>query len=460
MKKTNIYPGKSLSQFLIMLLLILAAGVNTGCKKFLETKSVQNLATPENLEQLQGLLDNPIMTNGPLANNTSTDEYYIGYTQYLSRPEKTRRTYVWDATLEQDAEWTNLYSAVYYANNVLFNLDFVSGTDQQKNHIRGQALFFRAHAFFQLLELYAKQYDPATAGSDMGIVLRLDADFNKPSVRSSVEQCYQQVIQDLQRAADLLPTTVAYKFRPNKPACLGLLARVFLQKGDYTQALSYARQSQGLYNTLINYNTIATPYPTLPMPNLANNVEVLFYFRAEVPLNADYTRGARTDSVLMTTYAAQDIRRTLFFIKNADNSYSYRGVYTAESRVLFTGVATDEILLISAECEARLNNANAALADLNKLLVNRYTTGNFVPYQNLNATQALDLVLLERRKQLINRGLRWSDLRRLNRSNQYAITLKRVLNGVTYQLPANDLRYVFLIPVSVINLTGMPQNPR
>ena len=431
----------------------------TGCKKFLETKSVQTLATPESLVELQGLLDNPNLTAGPTFHNTASDEYFMPYNQYLTRPEIARKTYIWDANLDTYTEWGVLYNTIYYANNVLFNLDFIEGSQEEKRSIKGQALFLRSHSFFLLLQLFAPQYDPTTADTDLGIVLRLNADFNEMSVRSSVRKCYQQTIADLEEAATLLPNTLLNKNRPNKAACYGLLARVYLQIGDYSKALTNARECQTLYNTLIDYNSFTVPYPMFPLPNLNNNSEILFYYTSANPLNANHVR-SRVDSNLVSQYSNDDIRKGLFFIQNPDQTYIFRGQYTGESLVLFTGVATDEVLLISAECEARRNRPNEALADLNRLLVNRYKSGTFVPFQNLNASQVLNIVLMERRKQLLNRGIRWSDLKRLNKESQFAITIRRNLNGTIYELPPNDKRYVFLIPLEVINLTGMPQNPR
>ena len=59
------------------------------------------------------------------------------------------------------------------------------------------------------------------------------------------------------------------------------------------------------------------------------------------------------------------------------------------------------------------------------------------------------------------RGLRWTDLRRLNRDPRYAVTLTRSINGTTYMLPPNDARYVYPIPDAVIAANpGMEQNVR
>jgi hypothetical protein len=98
--------------------------------------------------------------------------------------------------------------------------------------------------------------------------------------------------------------------------------------------------------------------------------------------------------------------------------------------------------------------------DLNTLLMTRWKTGTFVPYQAANADDALQQILTERKKELLFRGTRWADLRRLNKDSKFAMTLTRIINGVTYTLPPNDPRYAMPIPDNEISLSGIPQNAR
>ncbi len=119
--------------------------------------------------------------------------------------------------------------------------------------------------------------------------------------------------------------------------------------------------------------------------------------------------------------------------------------------------------LIRADLYARAGNIAAALQDLNTLLAARYQTGTFTPYQatSLSADQALALIISERRKELCYRNeLRWADLKRLISDSRFAITLTRNLAGTTYTLAPGDKRYTFLIPISVVQITGIPQNER
>lgn len=127
---------------------------------------------------------------------------------------------------------------------------------------------------------------------------------------------------------------------------------------------------------------------------------------------------------------------------------------------MFSGLATDEMYLIRAESYARTGKVSEAISDLNILLQNRYKTGTFTPYStSLSEKQALDTILSERRKELPFRGLRWADIRRLNKEGAN-ITLTRRLNGQIHTLPPNDLRYVLPIPPDVLRLSNIENNPR
>src|SRR4051794_5490712 len=98
------------------------------------------------------------------------------------------------------------------------------------------------------------------------------------------------------------------------------------------------------------------------------------------------------------------------------------------------------------------------MEDVNVLLGQRYRKG-FVPLVAANAKQALAIVLQERRKELLFRGLRWTDLRRLSHDIDYAQTITRVIDGTTYTLEPNSFRYTFPIPDDIIQITGIAQNP-
>jgi hypothetical protein len=81
----------------------------------------------------------------------------------------------------------------------------------------------------------------------------------------------------------------------------------------------------------------------------------------------------------------------------------------------------------------------------------------YIPLIAANKEAALATILLERRKELLMRGLRWIDIKRLNKEG-HNIVQKRVVNNVVYTLPPNDSRYALPIPIDIIRATGMAQN--
>jgi hypothetical protein len=62
--------------------------------------------------------------------------------------------------------------------------------------------------------------------------LRLDPDMNIPSVRSSVQQTFEQILKDLHEAVNLLPVKQIATSRPSKVVALGYLARTYQYMGD------------------------------------------------------------------------------------------------------------------------------------------------------------------------------------------------------------------------------------
>lgn len=435
-----------------------------SCKKYLDETPDKKLVVPYTLADLQALLDYPsVMMQDPTSDEASADNYYLTTATFLSFSEEGhRRKYTWqpDYIFEVNGvgnDWFDAYRKVYYCNVVLDHVESTGLTPQTqatRNDVKGQALLVRARCFLQLANVFAPAYDAATASTDMGIPLRLNADFTETSVRASVEQTYGQVLNDLKTAVTLLPKKGLHVYRASGTAAYGLLARTYLAMRNYQMAGLYADSCLQLSPALLNYNSLNAA-ATYPVPQF--NTEVILYNASNsVPL---LQSNAKVDSVLYNSYAANDCRKTVFFRDNGNGTYAFKGSYDGATGNLFSGIATDEMYLTRAECYARAGNKTAALTDLNTLLQMRMKTGTFVAVTSADAVEALAKILTERRKELVMRFVRWMDIKRLNKENA-GITLKRVVNNQTYTLAPNDLRYALPIPEYIINITGMAQNPR
>lgn len=241
--------------------------------------------------------------------------------------------------------------------------------------------------------------------------------------------------------------------RPSRPAAYGLLSRVYLSMRNYSAASRYADSCLALYNTLLDYNHI-NQTPTYPIANF--NPEVIFH--AQGIVNILINSRAKVDSALYNMYSTNDLRKNIFFRNNNNGTYGFRGNYSGGGN-LFVGIATDEIYLTKAECLARFGDYKEAMNLLNQLLIKRWKDGTFVPLTAADAGEALQIILTERRKQLLMRDLRWMDIKRLNKE-EVNIRPKRLLNGQVYELLPNENRYALPLPAYILSLSGMPQNPR
>lgn len=449
-----------------LLLAVLAITILSSCKKdWLDQKRDISLVVPTTLSDMRQLLRNSIPQGYECRGLTelAAGDFYLTTTNYQAIASQIEKSgYLWKddlfAGVTSIPEWDYNYQQVLTANLVLEGLSKLSASTNtiDYNDVKGEALYMRSRAFFNLAQLFGRPYDPKTAGNDPGIPLRTVSDVNAPSARATVLATYQRILSDLQTASGLVKVIADSRVDPSRAAVYGLLARCLLTMSDYDNAYKYADLSLKDYSKLINYNTLTV---TSTRPFTVLNDEVVMPGFLSSSLASLKVNVGKVDSTLFASYDVSDLRRSLFFVKNTDGTYSFKGQYSG-STLYFGGIATDEMFLIRAECAARKGDANAAIDDLNTLLGTRYKTNAYVPYHITDAGVALSLILKERRKELVYRGLRWSDLRRLNKDPLFATTLTRVINGQSYVLPPNDPHYTFLIPDYVIKLSGIQQNSR
>ncbi|WP_255563311.1 RagB/SusD family nutrient uptake outer membrane protein [Mucilaginibacter sp. 21P] len=440
-----------------------------ACKKdFLDTRPDKSLLVPTTLSDLRSLLDNTQVFNSRYNLTAIADGDFFtdenGFSAYYLDQE--RNSYVWAKEIfagNLTPDWTNAYQQVFYANVVLEGIARLSAEDARSAEgkaIKGTALFHRAFAYYGLLCEFTSPFNKQSAGTMPGIPLKSKADVTEKVGRGTVEEVFTRIWSDLNAARTLLPATTAYKTRPTLTSLQALKARIALSTADYGQAEKFADSALLSKGSLMDYNLL-NPQASRPFPRILpnGNDEAIFY-TALNPYSFNLASSATyIDTALYDSYDAHDLRKQIFFQQKSAGRYQFKGNYTG-TLALFGGLATDELYLIRAECRARTGNTQAALTDLNALLVKRWEKGYFKPLQSNDAGQVLGWVIAERRKELIGRNLRWEDLRRLNQENRFSVTLLRSINGQRYELAPNDKRYAYPIPDMEVKLNGLVQNER
>lgn len=444
----------------------LLVSLSFGCvKEFLDKKPEKSLVVPKTLADFQALLDNGynFMNRTSYLTQVSDGDFEIDQSDIHSLDNVEKNSYLWKSDVfEGDVvmDWNLPYRQIFYANVVIEGLENIEIRDvnvQNYNEVKGSALFYRAYALNQLVQQFAATYEPKSAKEILGVPIRTDSDVNIKVKRGTLEGNYNQIISDIKESIPLLPDVSERKTRPSKAAAFALLARVYLIMGEYNLAVEMSTNALSFQGELIDYNELNVSV-TFPFSNgrKVYNKEIIYYTDRFLSFFY-YLNTVKATSNLFEKYNVNDLRLDLFY--NA--SFGFKGSYSGSALDIFTGLATDELYLIRAECYARTGNIPEAMEDLNTLMKKRWN--NSVPYVSFeadNETDALTIILAERRKELVTRGLRWSDLRRLNKDPRFQVTLERSYQGEVYRLLPNDKRYTFPIPQPEIEGSGIEQNER
>ena len=299
-----------------------------------------------------------------------------------------------------------------------------------KQQLLGEAYFLRAFFYFYLVNLYG----------DVPLVLSTDWKTNSVMGRAPQSQVYQQVINDLKAAQNLLNenyldgtllNTTIERVRPNKWAATALLARVYLYTRDWANAEIQATaliSNTNLFNAAIPLNNVfeknseETIWALQPVgfANSSNTGEGKLFILPVGGPNAN-NNPVYLSNYIVNAFESGDLRKTNWTdsVKPSSTAYYYAKKY----KIGNTNTPTQEYpiilrlaeqYLIRAEARARLgSNLPGAIADLDVI---RNRAGlPLIATINPGISQAalIDKILHERQVELFTEwGHRWLDLKR------------------------------------------------
>ena len=374
----------------------------------------------------------------------TSDQVFWGGTFQAPKEAFTKKLLI-DNFMVRDI-WGNAYETINQANLVIDNLAIVTSSTDEKNRLEGEAKFLRALAYFDLVRNFGAPYVAGQTNSQLGVPLRTtgltDFSVNVDAARNTVEEVYSQVIADANEAYDLLPSTNG--FYADKYAAQALLARVYLQQGNYAAARDAA------HDVLVNSgHALATDFAAA-FNNDSDGSEDIFMFQ----VTSQSTAGTNQ---LINFYASQgnggrggDIRvqdeylalfddpdndeRASFFYISPDNDQRLTSKYTNQfGNIPMFRIA--EMHLIRLESNFRLGTSVGLdpLVEINALRAR----SNAAP---LGGPLTLDLIFNERQLELAFEGFLLNDIKRFG--------------GSVGSLPYDDNSLVFPIPQ-----TEMDTNP-
>lgn len=333
--------------------------------------------------------------------------------------------------------YDDAYNAINICNNIIAAIDKVNEDDRES--VKGQALFLRGTLYFELVKLFAKPYSAGNMATNPGLQIITTptlngeiTDANKVA-RSSVQDTYAQIVSDLTAAKTIIGGEVGEY--GSEYAVSAVLSRVYLQMGNYAGARDEAN------NVIENSGASLESEYAKAFNNTSPSSEDIFVIpiTAQDGVNdlhvfwsiADY--GARDGDVEINQahldlYSANDARLKLFY---EDDGEVWRSGKWKLQYKFIPVIRLAEMYLTRAEANFRLGTSIGATPaeDLNETIRARAGVGA--------VTISLANILYERRLELAHEGRRIHDIKRLKQS----------IEG--YAFDANEL--VFPIPLREIN---------
>lgn len=344
------------------------------------------------------------------------------------------------STSSSNVAWKSPYIVIGRANRIIAAAEGGALSDAAEakatiDQYAAEAKVLRALAHFDLVRIYGKPYTE-DQGASLGVPLVTGVlESNAKPARSTVAEVYTQVVKDLTEA--ISSNALATETEPGYVSVWGakaILSRVYLNMGDYANALSVAED-------IIKNSGAAlwTRDQYFKAWDASTPNESEFLFRLNVAGSTDnndlngignlqqrdgYKEMVATKKFVdMLTSDPKDVRNDMFLPATAPKevaTYGTNKVFLNKLRgqggnlrnvTIVPIIRLSEVYLTAAECAFRNNDKTKAVEYLNDLVKNRTTTvASLATVDNIT----LERILIERRKELIGEGQRYFDALRNN----------------------------------------------
>ncbi|NML69052.1 RagB/SusD family nutrient uptake outer membrane protein [Chryseobacterium sp. RP-3-3] len=201
---------------------------------------------------------------------TTSDQFFYYY-NYRSIKNNGRSNVIWNTG----------YKAIIGCNRVISKVS--EGKDAETDQLLGENYFLRAYVYFSLVNVFGKPYNQGIG--NLGVPLKTSDDVNDLPARATVGVIYDEVINDLKKAEQLM-TLDKQNIYATKEAAQALLSRVYLYMENNDKAIEYADKviNSGKYLLLSK-----AELPSYATKTPENNTETIFAFKYNK--DGDYSNG-------------------------------------------------------------------------------------------------------------------------------------------------------------------------
>lgn len=411
--------------------------------------------------------------------------------------------FFWDDSYDRTAIfltsylYNDCYSRITNYNVIVSNVMQSKGTDADKKLAMAQAKIMRAYNYFFLVNTFARPYDPATADSENGVIVRgkMFESIEEKGVQQTVGYTYRFIQKDIEDALPDLPHVSLNAFRPDKTFGYALKAKVHLFKREFDQCMDACLSAleeapagnHEMWNMNAEYNRYA---PSLlraygtdraidrpeymgvndAIENIWKNGVTKGY---DSPENLIYQFGS-TDTDPFPMYLTKDVlglfekdadlrelycvryRRTHETAPEGDREFATMGIKWNPG-----GMRLSEVYLMLAECYARKGtpaDIAKAMDYLDEVRKNRCIAGKYTRLNASDGEEAMRFVREERKRELFLTCNGFFDLRRF--CTEFNETLTKEFEGQTYTLSPKSTLLTFPFPMKAMQTSDIKQNSK
>ncbi|RRD76198.1 RagB/SusD family nutrient uptake outer membrane protein [Tannerella forsythia] len=353
-------------------------------------------------------------------------------------------------TANNNSMWENSLAAVNRANVVIEGIQKAKETnvitEEITNQYLGECYFLRGLTYSNMLIHFCLPYG-VEGNNNYGLPYYEKAVTTPEKMqealqigRSTVEETYQKILADLDKAESLLPAKNPANAitRASKGAAIALKTRLYLWKKDWNKVVDEAKkivpQSDAPFSSSIGGYKLADS-PEIPFVNFKSNPESIFSIENSSDDNAtvngslgqmmsNRTGGRGLISLSPILYNSKywiesDLRRKLLYsgedkAKRDVRYYVDKYKRPQEQDEYAPIIRYAEVLLNYSEAELRSGRPEMALKLLNA--VRNRSVKESEAYKSTDfATnkEMLEALLWERRIEFFGEGRRWEDIHRL-----------------------------------------------
>ena len=338
-------------------------------------------------------------------------------------------------------------------NIVLDNIDNSDATGELLAETKLTALLRRAQSYMMCVVDYCPFYTEENKNK-LGFFNLYTEDYESSLKRLTLKETYDKIFKDLQEAEKIELPIRSNKYIGNTCGAHALFAYFYMMKADYHNALKYADKALSIHTYLSNYQNIDWPMDAL------FHGEVIYSRNIGAALSNDLSKPlsnhAYMSQSLIDLYGPNDLRFTKFTKQHG----AYRKWYGTYYKGRYEHSMTVPLMMvIKAECEARVGDPSVAIKTLNDLRITRIEFNHKLPEGTRK--EAINHCLDEIRREMRFTPYTFLTLKRLNAVHE-GVTIKRTnYNGEEFTITPDSPRWTMAIPRYYISLNPeIIQNPR